>query len=182
MGVVWVGAWGASSPHLGGFEGSPERRLTAEGESGGRGSSLGEPPRPHASLPPSSILIRFISNPTAPTWWGFLVAGLMFACSTTQTLILQQYYHLIFVSALKLRMVITGVIYRKVSWNRAAGGSRGQLGECWRGSRALPLALLSTRRPWLSPIQPNGSPPWEKLSTSCLWMPSASWTWLPSST
>lgn len=46
-----MGAWGASSPDLGGFEGSPEWRLRAEGESGGRGSSLAEPPRPHASLP-----------------------------------------------------------------------------------------------------------------------------------
>uniref|UniRef100_A0A452UGB6 Multidrug resistance-associated protein 1 n=1 Tax=Ursus maritimus TaxID=29073 RepID=A0A452UGB6_URSMA len=60
-----------------------------------------------------SILIRFISNPMAPAWWGFLVAGLMFSCSMMQTLILHQYYHLIFVSALKLRMAITGVIYRK---------------------------------------------------------------------
>lgn len=34
-----------------------------------------------------NILIRFISNPTAPTWWGFLVAGLMFVCSVMQTLI-----------------------------------------------------------------------------------------------
>ncbi|XP_034882734.1 canalicular multispecific organic anion transporter 2 [Mirounga leonina] len=60
-----------------------------------------------------SILIRFISNPTAPTWWGFLVAGLIFVCSMMQTVILQQYFHLIFVMALKLRMAIIGVIYRK---------------------------------------------------------------------
>ncbi|XP_045840743.1 ATP-binding cassette sub-family C member 3 isoform X4 [Meles meles] len=59
------------------------------------------------------ILISFISNPTAPTWWGFLVAGLMFACSMMQTLILQQFYHFVFVKALKLRLVIIGVIYRK---------------------------------------------------------------------
>ncbi|XP_040856624.1 ATP-binding cassette sub-family C member 3 isoform X2 [Ochotona curzoniae] len=60
-----------------------------------------------------SILIRFISNPEAPTWWGFLVAGLMFVCSVTQTLILHQYYHCIFVTALRLRTGIIGVIYRK---------------------------------------------------------------------
>ncbi|XP_021067908.1 canalicular multispecific organic anion transporter 2 [Mus pahari] len=60
-----------------------------------------------------SILIRFISDPTAPTWWGFLLAGLMFVSSTMQTLILHQYYHCIFVMALRLRTAIIGVIYRK---------------------------------------------------------------------
>lgn len=60
-----------------------------------------------------SILIRFISDPTAPTWWGFVLAGLMFVSSTMQTLILHQYYHSIFVMALRLRTAIIGVIYRK---------------------------------------------------------------------
>lgn len=73
---------------------------------------------------PCSILIRFISNPMAPTWWGFLVAGLMFVCSVMQTLILHQYYHCIFVMGLRLRTGIIGVIYRKVSWSRAERG-------CW---------------------------------------------------
>ncbi|XP_059938247.1 ATP-binding cassette sub-family C member 3 isoform X2 [Mesoplodon densirostris] len=60
-----------------------------------------------------SVLIRFISNPTAPRWWGFLVAGLMFVCSVMQTLILHQYYHCIFVMGLRVRTGIIGVIYRK---------------------------------------------------------------------
>uniref|UniRef100_A0A2K5U2M2 ABC-type glutathione-S-conjugate transporter n=1 Tax=Macaca fascicularis TaxID=9541 RepID=A0A2K5U2M2_MACFA len=60
-----------------------------------------------------SVLIRFISNPTAPSWWGFLVAGLMFLCSMMQSLILQQYYQCIFVTGLKFRTGIIGVIYRK---------------------------------------------------------------------
>nr|XP_054316063.1 ATP-binding cassette sub-family C member 3 isoform X1 [Pongo pygmaeus] len=60
-----------------------------------------------------SILIRFISNPMAPSWWGFLVAGLMFLCSMMQSLILQHYYHYIFVTGLKFRTGIMGVIYRK---------------------------------------------------------------------
>ncbi|XP_057569935.1 ATP-binding cassette sub-family C member 3 isoform X5 [Hippopotamus amphibius kiboko] len=60
-----------------------------------------------------SILIRFISNPTAPSWWGFLVAVLMFVCSVIQTLILHQYFHCIFVMGLRFRTGIIGVIYRK---------------------------------------------------------------------
>lgn len=64
---------------------------------------------------PGSILIKFISDPTAPTWWGFLLAGLMFVSSMMQVLILHQYFHCIFVTALRLRTAIIGVIYRKVS-------------------------------------------------------------------
>ncbi|KAM5274228.1 ATP-binding cassette sub-family C member 3 [Ctenodactylus gundi] len=60
-----------------------------------------------------SMLIRFISNPEAPSWWGFLLAGLMFVSSMMQTLILHQYYHCIFVTALRVRTGIIGVIYRK---------------------------------------------------------------------
>ncbi|XP_051056069.1 ATP-binding cassette sub-family C member 3 [Phodopus roborovskii] len=60
-----------------------------------------------------SILIRFVSDPMAPTWWGFLLAGLMFVSSMMQTLILHQYYHCNFLMALRLRTAIIGVIYRK---------------------------------------------------------------------
>lgn len=90
-----------------------------KGEGSCRGSSLGSPPAFVPLSCPCSVLIRFISNPTAPTWWGFLVAGLMFVCSMTQTLILHQYQHCIFVMGLRLRTGIIGVIYRKVSWSRA---------------------------------------------------------------
>ncbi|XP_042637031.1 ATP-binding cassette sub-family C member 3 [Orycteropus afer afer] len=60
-----------------------------------------------------SILIKFISNPSAPTWWGFLVAGLMFVCSVVHTVIMNQNEYHIFVGALRLRTAIIGVIYRK---------------------------------------------------------------------
>ncbi|KAG8507864.1 Canalicular multispecific organic anion transporter 2 [Galemys pyrenaicus] len=60
-----------------------------------------------------SILIGFISKPNAPSWWGFLLAGLMFVCSMVQTLVLHQYFHHVFVLGLKLRTGIIGLIYRK---------------------------------------------------------------------
>ncbi|XP_006889523.1 PREDICTED: canalicular multispecific organic anion transporter 2 [Elephantulus edwardii] len=60
-----------------------------------------------------SILIKFISNPSAPSWWGFLVAGLMFVCDMMQTVVLNQHYYNIFVGALRLRTAIIGVIYKK---------------------------------------------------------------------
>ncbi|XP_023573947.1 canalicular multispecific organic anion transporter 2 isoform X1 [Octodon degus] len=60
-----------------------------------------------------SMLIRFISNPEAPSWWGFLLAGLMFVSAMMQTLVLHQYYHCLFVSALRIRTGVIGIIYRK---------------------------------------------------------------------
>lgn len=147
-------------------------------------AAWGVPPPP-TFMPlscPCSVLIRFISNPTAPSWWGFLVAGLMFVCSVMQTLFLHQANRYIFVMGLRLRTGIIGAIYRKVSWGRAL---RGQGGWPWGALESVtgPVHhLLSTCRPWSSAIQSDVSPPWGKLSTSCQWMPSTSWTSPPSST
>lgn len=146
----------------------------------GEDSSRGQPGGPPSLMPLSScysLLIRFISNPRAPTWWGFLVAALMFVCSTMQSLILHQYFHCIFVTGLKLRVGITGLVYRKVSWSRVQVAR-----ELWRGSGTQPVALLSPCRLWSSPILSSVSPLWEKSSISSQWMPSASWTLPPSST
>ncbi|NXK16365.1 MRP3 protein, partial [Arenaria interpres] len=60
-----------------------------------------------------SVLIGFIKNKDAPTWWGFLIAALMFICAVLQTLILHQHFQYCFVTGMRLRTGITGVIYRK---------------------------------------------------------------------
>ncbi|XP_056672583.1 ATP-binding cassette sub-family C member 3 isoform X2 [Monodelphis domestica] len=60
-----------------------------------------------------SVLIRFISNPKAPAWWGFFIAGLMFGCSVLQILILHQNFQYVFVTGMRVRTGIIGVIYRK---------------------------------------------------------------------
>ncbi|XP_068007071.1 ATP-binding cassette sub-family C member 3 isoform X2 [Melanerpes formicivorus] len=60
-----------------------------------------------------SILISFIKNKDAPAWWGFLIAALMFICAVLQTLILHQHFQYCFVTGIRLRSGITGVIYRK---------------------------------------------------------------------
>ncbi|PKU36809.1 canalicular multispecific organic anion transporter 2 [Limosa lapponica baueri] len=59
------------------------------------------------------VLIGFIKNKDAPTWWGFLIAALMFICAVLQTLILHQHFQYCFVTGMRLRTGITGVIYRK---------------------------------------------------------------------
>ncbi|KAK2536899.1 Abcc3 [Columba livia] len=60
-----------------------------------------------------SALISFIKNKDAPAWWGFLIAALMFICAVLQTLILHQHFQYCFVTGMRLRTGITGVIYRK---------------------------------------------------------------------
>ncbi|XP_005144314.2 ATP-binding cassette sub-family C member 3 isoform X1 [Melopsittacus undulatus] len=60
-----------------------------------------------------SALIGFIKNKDAPAWWGFVIAALMFICAVLQTLILHQHFQYCFVTGMRLRTGITGVIYRK---------------------------------------------------------------------
>ncbi|XP_066442933.1 ATP-binding cassette sub-family C member 3 [Eleutherodactylus coqui] len=60
-----------------------------------------------------SILIKFIKDSQAPAWWGFIIAVLMFLSSVAQTLILHQHFQYCFVTGMRLRSAITGIIYRK---------------------------------------------------------------------
>ncbi|XP_019398025.1 PREDICTED: voltage-dependent T-type calcium channel subunit alpha-1G [Crocodylus porosus] len=60
-----------------------------------------------------SVLIAFIKNKDAPSWWGFFIATLMFICAMLQTLILHQHFQYCFVTGMRLRTSITGLIYRK---------------------------------------------------------------------
>ncbi|NXN17823.1 MRP3 protein, partial [Indicator maculatus] len=60
-----------------------------------------------------SILISFIKSKDAPAWWGFLIAALMFICAVLQTLILHQHFQYCFVTGIRMRAGIIGMIYRK---------------------------------------------------------------------
>uniref|UniRef100_A0A8B9FJB7 Canalicular multispecific organic anion transporter 2 n=1 Tax=Amazona collaria TaxID=241587 RepID=A0A8B9FJB7_9PSIT len=62
---------------------------------------------------PQLALIGFIKNKDAPAWWGYVIAALMFICAVLQTLILHQHFQYCFVTGMRLRTGITGVIYRK---------------------------------------------------------------------
>uniref|UniRef100_A0A8C3TA56 ATP binding cassette subfamily C member 3 n=1 Tax=Chelydra serpentina TaxID=8475 RepID=A0A8C3TA56_CHESE len=60
-----------------------------------------------------SVLIGFIKDKDAPSWWGFLIAALMFFSAVLQTIILHQHFQYCFVTGMRLRTGITGMIYRK---------------------------------------------------------------------
>ncbi|XP_042720016.1 multidrug resistance-associated protein 1 isoform X1 [Lagopus leucura] len=59
------------------------------------------------------LLINFVNNKSAPNWQGYFYTGLLFVCSCLQTLILHQYFHICFVTGMRLKTAIVGVIYRK---------------------------------------------------------------------
>uniref|UniRef100_A0A671NK66 Multidrug resistance-associated protein 1 n=1 Tax=Sinocyclocheilus anshuiensis TaxID=1608454 RepID=A0A671NK66_9TELE len=50
---------------------------------------------------------------TAPTWHGYFYTTLLFVCTCVQTLILQKYFHVCFVTGMRLRTAIVGAVYRK---------------------------------------------------------------------
>uniref|UniRef100_A0A8C6XH06 ABC-type glutathione-S-conjugate transporter n=1 Tax=Naja naja TaxID=35670 RepID=A0A8C6XH06_NAJNA len=52
-------------------------------------------------------------NKNAPLWWGYLIAALMFFCAVLQTLILHHHFQYCFVTGMRLRTGIVGMVYRK---------------------------------------------------------------------
>lgn len=114
--------------------------LPASGGGGGEGC-LGRPvPKPGlwflpATSPPSPLLprllINFVNDKSAPSWQGFLYTGLLFFTAGLQTLILHQYFHICFVTGMRLKTAVIGAIYRKVRGRRfpsAWGGAASVLG------------------------------------------------------
>ncbi|NWI49193.1 MRP1 protein, partial [Calyptomena viridis] len=59
------------------------------------------------------LLLNFVSNKAAPDWQGYFYTVLLFVCACLQTLILHQYFHICFVTGMRLKTAIVGVIYRK---------------------------------------------------------------------
>lgn len=60
------------------------------------------------------LLIHFVNDSAAPPWHGYFYTVLLFLCTCVQSLILQKYFHVCFVSGMRLRTAIIGAVYRKV--------------------------------------------------------------------
>ncbi|XP_072549871.1 multidrug resistance-associated protein 1 [Salminus brasiliensis] len=59
------------------------------------------------------LLIQFVNDSSAPSWHGYFYTALLFVCTCVQTLILQKYFHVCFVTGMRLRTAIVGAVYRK---------------------------------------------------------------------
>ncbi|XP_032066135.1 canalicular multispecific organic anion transporter 2 isoform X2 [Thamnophis elegans] len=60
-----------------------------------------------------SMLISFVKNKNAPLWWGYLIAALMFLSAVLQTIILHHHFQYCFITGMRLRTGIIGMVYRK---------------------------------------------------------------------
>ncbi|XP_074513337.1 multidrug resistance-associated protein 1 [Sebastes fasciatus] len=75
------------------------------------------------------LLLRFINNSSAPAWHGFFYTALLFICTCVQSLILQKYFHVCFVSGMRLRTAIIGAVYRKALVISSAARRTSTVGE-----------------------------------------------------
>ncbi|CAJ1076635.1 multidrug resistance-associated protein 1 [Xyrichtys novacula] len=75
------------------------------------------------------LLIRFVNDSSAPSWQGFFYTALLFVCTCVQSLILQRYFHVCFVSGMRLRSAIIGAVYRKALVISSAARRTSTVGE-----------------------------------------------------
>lgn len=61
------------------------------------------------------MLIEYIEDKssTEKMWMGYVYAGSMFVSATLQSLVLQQYFHIMVTLGMKIRSAVTGLIYEK---------------------------------------------------------------------
>ncbi|XP_070778984.1 multidrug resistance-associated protein 1 isoform X2 [Enoplosus armatus] len=75
------------------------------------------------------LLIHFVNNSGAPSWHGYFYTALLFICTCVQSLILQKYFHVCFVSGMRLRTAIIGAVYRKALVISSAARRTSTVGE-----------------------------------------------------
>uniref|UniRef100_A0A3Q3IG20 Multidrug resistance-associated protein 1 n=1 Tax=Monopterus albus TaxID=43700 RepID=A0A3Q3IG20_MONAL len=75
------------------------------------------------------LLIHYVNDSTAPSWRGFFYTALLFTCTCVQSLILQKYFHICFVSGMRLRTAIIGAVYRKALVITSAARRTSTVGE-----------------------------------------------------
>uniref|UniRef100_A0A3P9D7X5 Multidrug resistance-associated protein 1 n=1 Tax=Maylandia zebra TaxID=106582 RepID=A0A3P9D7X5_9CICH len=75
------------------------------------------------------LLIQFVNDSSAPSWQGYFYAALLFVCTSVQSLILQKYFHVCFVSGMRLRTAVIGAVYRKALVISSAARRTSTVGE-----------------------------------------------------
>ncbi|XP_023560436.1 multidrug resistance-associated protein 1 isoform X1 [Octodon degus] len=59
------------------------------------------------------LLINFVNEKQAPDWQGYFYTALLFVSACLQTLVLHQYFHICFVSGMRIKTAVIGAVYRK---------------------------------------------------------------------
>ncbi|KAL1778841.1 multidrug resistance-associated protein 1 [Sigmodon hispidus] len=59
------------------------------------------------------LIINFVNDREAPDWQGYFYTALLFVSACLQTLVLHQYFHICFVSGMRIKTAVVGAVYRK---------------------------------------------------------------------
>ncbi|XP_036267183.1 multidrug resistance-associated protein 1 isoform X2 [Pipistrellus kuhlii] len=59
------------------------------------------------------LLINFVNDKKAPAWQGYFYTAVLFLSACFQTLMLHQYFHICFVSGMRVKTAVIGAVYRK---------------------------------------------------------------------
>ncbi|XP_063124478.1 multidrug resistance-associated protein 1 isoform X12 [Rattus norvegicus] len=59
------------------------------------------------------LIINFVNDREAPDWQGYLYTALLFVSACLQTLALHQYFHICFVTGMRIKTAVVGAVYRK---------------------------------------------------------------------
>ncbi|KAK1344840.1 hypothetical protein QTO34_013544 [Cnephaeus nilssonii] len=59
------------------------------------------------------LLINFVNDEKAPNWQGYFYTAVLFLSACLQTLMLHQYFHICFVSGMRVKTAVIGAVYRK---------------------------------------------------------------------
>lgn len=92
------------------------------------------------------LLINFVNDKKAPDWQGYFYTVLLFVSACLQTLVLHQYFHICFVSGMRIKTAVIGAVYRKV----------GDAGSWAHGPTWTSAAAPEPVGTWLG----HSGPPW----------------------
>uniref|UniRef100_A0A8C6A6W9 Multidrug resistance-associated protein 1 n=1 Tax=Marmota marmota marmota TaxID=9994 RepID=A0A8C6A6W9_MARMA len=87
------------------------------------------------------LLINFVNDTKAPDWQGYWYTVLLLVSACLQTLVLHQYFHVCFVSGMRIKTAVIGAVYRKVGPSRTPGICGSAPGAGGRGGLNPGLSL-----------------------------------------
>nr|XP_055221312.1 multidrug resistance-associated protein 1-like isoform X2 [Gorilla gorilla gorilla]XP_055221314.1 multidrug resistance-associated protein 1-like isoform X2 [Gorilla gorilla gorilla] len=91
------------------------------------------------------LLIKFVNDTKAPDWQGYFYTVLLFVTACLQTLVLHQYFHICFVSGMRIKTAVIGAVYRKALVITNSARKSSTVGEI------VNLMSVDAQRTWAPP-------------------------------
>ncbi|XP_068886330.1 ATP-binding cassette sub-family C member 6 isoform X4 [Aphelocoma coerulescens] len=104
-----------------------------------------------------SLFLKFIEDQAAPSWLGYFYAFSLFLLGCLQTVFEQRYMYMCLVLGLRLRTVVTGLVYRKILVMSNASRKAATIGETVNlvsvDVQKLMDLIIYFNGTWLAPIR-----------------------------